>query len=453
MNLQQAVLAGYLILPVLALAFCSVWASRAWAGRCGEGLCALRMVLMLVLLRWTAEAPVGLSVPVVDVLGIDASFQISQERGLFLLVSELIWLFCHIAGFARSGGLGSIRALAIFLQMTVSVVVLSGNLFVMATALLLSVTANFFLLRFVGEEERVEGGSGLAASAFLLQAIVCAALLGWALGQLGFAGADITRSAFRAFETDGNPFVWASLALLFLWLPVWPWSRWYSRLLEVFPEPVSLAATVLICAGAFRLVEIGSIVYPRAQPGHYRALYFFGYGAALLLFSGFFSRATKRSMLAEMPKIMLAMIPLMVGVSSGRDLVTPLVISVFAPAFTMVALVASVVEKGTQINRMFVFLFLYLVYGMPGSPVFLLFGYLGSQSVANGAPWIVAFGLLWFLYFFSAVHLARRMFVDERVAAVGGMPFLPGSSPLVVGFAAVMGVVASVVVWMFGVGI
>lgn len=451
MNLSQWLLSGYLALPLLALLACAASRGIKLAVRCGEALAVTRVLILAAIFRAPGGLDTQLSLPVIETLNVSAIFRVSEERLLFLVVAELIWLFCHLVGLARDGHLKTIRALAILLQGIIPILLLSGNLFILATSLLMGVVVLFFLLRFVGAEESIEDGTKLASRAFMMQALVCVGFLGWVLGQLGFSGASVIAGSFVPIETKGNVFTWIGIVLFCLWLPIGPWARWYSRLLDVFPESVSLVVTLILSGVAFRLVEISSTVYPKAQPEHYLLCYFYGYGMALLLFSELFSRTTKRSMLAEMPKLMFSMIPMMVGISAGRDLSTPLVMSVFIPAFTMIALVASVVRGGSQVSRLFVFLFLYLVYGMPGSPIFLLFGYLGSQSAATGAPWIVAFGLLWFLYFFTTVHLARRMFVDERLAETGGGPFLSGASAMVMWFAMAMGVVSSVVVWVFGV--
>src|SRR5690606_23451808 len=107
------------------------------------------------------------------------------------------------------------------------------------------------------------------------------------------------------------------------------------------------------------------------------------------------------------------------GVSQSKLLSSAYYVCVFLPVFTGLILYASAMNVRTAVEKSYVGILLALILGLPGTPVYLIFGTIGSRSLDMGLGYTIIFGLLWFLYFSANVHICRRIFLDPEPPEAG----------------------------------
>ena len=125
---------------------------------------------------------------------------------------------------------------------------------------------------------------------------------------------------------------------------------------------------------------------------------------------------------------------LSVGVSKNSLSLSAYFTCLFVPVFTGLILYASVMRLTHPMQKLFVGLLFAVTVGLPGTPVFMILSRIGARSLDLGAAYTLAFGVLWFLYFFANVYICRRIFMDPEPPQSGAVTHLEGASVAYAGY-------------------
>jgi hypothetical protein len=425
MNLDRIFLLVYVICPFLAAVLPWPKSLRGGLFSLGSGLSLLR-VLMLLLLGGHivfAAAKVAVSGTLVNGYPLEIVLSLDAYRYGFLITAELCFLMAHWMSppTARHGTL--VRVLISLVQGFCSLLLMSNNAVVTGALLMLAGAVFFYLVRFSLSGETDETGISVSRRMYSLYFVLGLAMMGW--GILEFGGKDLLFS--RVSGSTQGALIW--LVMLFLAVPVPPWSRWFGRAVELLPEGVTLAITVFVSVVTLKFANLFGLVYPDLQWKQKMAIYALGLLGCVFSVGGLFAAETRRKLLGSLPGFFLSLILVAVGVSKSNLVISAYFACLFLPVFTALVLYASEISVAGPLQKTFIAFLLAIAFGLPGTPVYFIFSGIGARSLDMGVAYTIVFGIVWFFYFGANVFACRRIFMDSSPPKAGGISAL-GSSPV-----------------------
>ena len=192
-------------------------------------------------------------------------------------------------------------------------------------------------------------------------------------------------------------------------IPMPPWSKWFSGVMELLPRGVSLSVVVFICSIALKFASLLSVSYPDLSWKHKLVFYLLGMLGCAFSLLRLFAADTKRRMAGCLPGFFLSLVLVSLGVSRTGLVLSAYFACIFVPVFTGLILCAWAMEIRGALPRLFAALLFALVWGLPGTPVYQIFSGIGARSLELGIGYTIVFGLLWFFYFNANIHIYRRI--------------------------------------------
>jgi hypothetical protein len=426
MNIDRLLLLLYVLAPFLAAV---VPARRiGLSGLLSPGsLASVARVLLLFFLSGpviSAAGQVGIRGILVNGYPLEFVLSLDSARYGFLLTAEFCFLLAHWMGATPRNHAGLLRVLLCFAQGFCSLLVLSDNSVATGGIQLLGAATFFYLVRFSlpGADDQV--GSSVSRRMYVLFFLLGLLMIAWGLVEFGEQNLRYAKGVI-----DGvGLYIW--LLLIVLAVPLPPWSHWFSQAVEELPEGVTLALVTFISAVALKLSSYFAVVYPDLPWGQKFALYILGIIGGVFSISRLFAADSRRKMLGGLPSFFFSLILISLGVSKDSLPLSAYFVCLFVPVFTGLILYASVMRLDHVLHKVFVGLLFALTLGVPGTPVFMILSRIGARSLDLGANYTLAFGILWFLYFFANVYICRRIFMDPEPPRAGAVSQLSGASIL-----------------------
>ncbi len=441
-----------LILPAIGLIAIPV-SSRLQAPLVGLAVSVLRLITLAVMFHYLAgvDRMYRLDVPLASNFGMDGLFEADLKRLLFIAVCEMAYLFSHYFVSPANSGTGERKVtsvLALAQQLLLPIFIFSSNLFLFTTVQLMFVTMCFYGLRWVGHKKDDAEVAQAADTMLFRYALLGFLLLAWGLAELGFKNLSLSLSEPNFVAGQSN-LAWIWLACFATSLPILPWSRWYGILFQRGVDAISILSVLAVTAVVFKLVETGSLTYKDLTGAQDYIIYALGLLGALWSISEFFASDSIRSYLVALSRFFFSMTAFSLGLSHTGSPAGAMLIAAFVPGYMVLALFISSAINLAQFRNVVLIGFLAFLFGIPGSPVYFLYGFIGAKSFSAGLSLSVIFGLVWFLYFFSVVHLSKIIFpplIPAAITKTGGI-----DARLSFAFAAFMIFGLSIVCWLFGV--
>lgn len=357
--------------------------------------------------------------------GIRLSMNISLSTLIYLGVLELVFIFSYLVSPVEHRFRSVIYSLLMVCQGLICLLVLSTNLFILATLQILIALTLYFLVKFStnvsGAEWNEDAAMGIGEKILLTYSLSATFLLLW--------------SIYTKFIDGGlRPDHQAEALSIFLWctgliiaLPLAPWSTWFNRAIEVLPESVSVIVVLFVSSVLYKQMIISSNLFLNSVEKYGRL--FIVLGSISCFFSAFslFAGNSKREILGYIPKFYVGLALICMGMYSRESFKSAFLLCFVMPIFTGLILYISALKIHGFKEHAFVGFFLAFLLGIPGTPLFQIFGIMVTRSVELGVRFTLAFGIIWFLYFVANVHICRRIFLDDTPApsansdlAVGG---------------------------------
>lgn len=458
MTLNQWTLIIYALLPaVFGILSLFPWSRISRRGFVfGIALGILRILLLLGLFSpvWLSRGSVSVAAGFVESFGTVFSLRVTPFLFLVLLSIDLSFVLSFLTNSFKGQYERFMDPLVCFAQGALTLQAVSDGLVIGSVAQILSAVFLFFLIRFSLEDEDYDAGEYISKRVlFLFCSLACLSLI-WSVGE--FAAGATKQGALLSLGAPVSGIaifrkLW--LAGLLIAVPLSPWSRWFHRAVEKLPEGITVPLVSFVCLVILQSVRAFDTEYVDLKWKYKLAIYGVGLISCLYSISALFAENSKRTMMGFLPKFFFALILMSVGVSENRAVPSAYLICVFVPLFTGLILYASVLDLSTIFQRLFTGMFLMLLFGIPGTPVYQIFAFIGARSVNMGAGFMLAFALMWFLYFCANVHICRRMFMDEKPADMGVVSVLTKAPLAVTAYAIFLVVLLAAISVVFGRGI
>lgn len=407
MSINQIAFLSFIFLPFIAL----MPQLMRFEGPGYLPLGALQSIARLILLMYfsfklSGEAePLLLKLPLIVEYPVGLELMLDVRRIGFLFSLELCFLLVYWFRFPESKiSTFLYHTLLLPFQALCTLYCLSENIVVTgAIHMLLGVLA-FYLVRFSCQNKKYELGLEVSARVYSWSALIGLATMCWGVYEFGAGGIHLGDKGGK------GAILWA--ITLVLAAPVPFWSKWLLRTIHFMPEGIAIPLVALQGAVILKLSSF-YYVYPSFGGWPKLLLAFVGLSGSIFYLVWIFLSKTRKSMLSKMPGFYFCLVLLSIGISHERALLSAYFACLFVPIFTVLILYASNLELQSLADRFFLGLFFFVIFGLPGSPVFLIFGELGARSLAIGSSTILGFFFLWLAYFGASAHIAREAVLSE----------------------------------------
>jgi hypothetical protein len=423
MSLDKLLLIAYVCSPFLAV----LLPGHGRGGRFltpGSAATLFRVLVLSYLGFEVATKGGGLALSATLVSGYPLRLALSLDayRLGFLLTAELCFLLAHwmSPGGRPAGGL--VRMLIGLCQGLCTLFVMSDNAVATGGLQILTGAAFFFLIRFSLGGKRDDLAASISGRMYLLHFILGLLTIGWGMTQSGSSGLLFAHSP----GSDLGLVIW--ILLLILAVPVPLWSRWFRQAVETLPEGVTLALVTFVSALTLKFATLFNVVHQELEWWHRLVIFSLGVIGGAFSLAALFSARTRRVMLGSLPGFFFSLVLVSVGVSRSELVISAYFTCLFVPVLTALVLYASSIGALGGLQKSFVAILLPTAFGLPGTPVFLIFSAIGAKSLGLGTGYMLLFGLIWFLYFSANVYICRRIFMDSDPpvpGTVSGMDWAP----------------------------
>jgi hypothetical protein len=430
MNLDRLLLLLYVLAPFLAALFPARRVALNGLLSAGSVSSLARIVLLFALIPTVISqaGQVMISGTLVNGYPLEFVLSLDAHRFGFLLTAEFCFLLAHWMGAAPRPNATLVRALLSLAQGFSSLLILSDNSVATGALEMLAGAVFFYLVRFSLPGGDRDVGASISRRMYVLFFLLGILMISWGIIEFGLG--DL-RYAKGTGSTLGLV-TW--LVLLVLAVPLPPWARWFSQAVEELPEGVTLALVTFVSAVALKFSSLFSVVYPDLAWQEKLGLYLLGVVGGLFSLSRLFASDSRRKLLGSLPTFFFALILISVGVSKQSLSLSAYFVCLFVPVFTGLILYASAMKLGHPLQKAFVALLFAVTVGLPGTPVFMIFSRIGARSLDMGASYTLAFGVLWFLYFFANVFICRRLFMENPTPRSVAATQLDGASAAYAGY-------------------
>jgi hypothetical protein len=414
MKLELSLLLAFVLLPFLALFL--PWSksfNRNWL-TLGAVVSIGRIALLSILGNTVLISSQKLLIQGSLVSGypLDIVLSLDPRRFGFLLVAELCFLLAHWMS-TVVGRPSLVRRLICLTQGITALFVLSDNAIAAGGLLILGGASIFYLVRFSAGELLEDLFAEIANRVYVLSFILGALMISWGIIEFGQKNMLLTKGS----DSKWGSAIW--ILMLILSAPVSPWSHWLRKSLKSVPEGVTLTVMIFLSGVLLKHSAIFAIVYPDLPIEQRTIIYGFGLLGCILALLQIFLSKNRREMLGGLPSFFFSLVLVALGVSKQIATDAPYYICVFLPALSALILYATSIQVVGNLQKIYMALLCVLVLGVPGTPAYLIFSNIGARSLDLGVSHIIIFGLLWFLYFCSAVYIGRRLFLDKEAVELG----------------------------------
>lgn len=446
MKIEQITFLAYL---VSAVVFAPAFAAR-WSGalKVSPGLVAslLRILALALCFRFVVinGMAVSLNAAILEGYPLQLSLALDFPRLGMLFVAEFCFLFAHFMGSMPKGKQGLPGFLILIAQLLLPLYVCSDNLMFTGSVQLLMSCVFYYLIRFSLAERNAEIGAMITKSFYALYFFLGLLLLFWGISEYGDRGLLLE----KASASQLNLVLW--MALLVLSVPVAPWARWLGLAVAHLPEAVTQALVIFLSAVTWKVSAMLYVAYPDLQPVFKLVIYLLGIFGCAFSIGGLFASQSRRNMLGSLPSFFFSLILVSLGVSQSKMLSSAYYVCLFLPVFTGLILYASAMSVRSAVEKSYVGVLLALILGLPGTPVYLIFGTIGSRSLEMGVAYTLIFALLWFFYFSANVHICRRIFMDPEPPETGVVSPLASASPMFTGFGILLSILIVILTFYAG---
>ncbi|HEY8280193.1 MAG TPA: hypothetical protein VIH99_11255 [Bdellovibrionota bacterium] len=409
MNADQLLLLVYLLLP-FAAAFVPLGVRSGGLLSKGTSATAVRILILLALARGVVSLAGSVAVKTSLLHGypLEILLTLNTFRYGFLVVAEFCFLLAHWMCPVSVPNEGLIRTLVCFAQGFCSLLLLSDNSVTTGGFLLMAGVVLFYLIRFSVPDKEEEIGAVVSARVHVLFFLLGLLMIAWGVTEFGSRDLVFGRATGSGLGLN----LW--LALVVLSIPLPPWSRWFSHAMEHLPEGVVLTLVTFLSGLALKAASLFNVSYPDLGWKQKLLLYVLGVIGCGFSVAGLFGAANQRRMLSCLPGFFFSIVLVSLGVSQKGLVLSAYFSCLFVPVLTGLALSAAAVADRGSLQRLFVGLLFALVMGVPGTPVYQIFSGIGARSLDLGVAYTTSFGLLWFFYFSTNVHICRRFFIDRE---------------------------------------
>ena len=388
----------------------------------GALLCLLRILLLLPLL-WISQHEVksietGYSM--IKSLRLTMDFSLDTAIARQLLVLDFSFLLAFFTNSYSGLFKRFMEPITCAVLGLISVQLLAQSLILSSATQMLVAILFFVLIRFSLENDRPQESIYISRRVIFLYTGIAILVCLWSVGEFAkFGQIESVHLHLEGSATGASILkkVWL-LGLLFV-VPIAPFAAWFNRALEKIPEGITIPLIGFVCVSALQFIEAFDAKYIDLKWKYKFLIYVAGLIGCLFCLSGLFAAKSKRTMMAFLPKFYFSLILVSLGVSEGASAPSTNLILLFIPIFTGLILYASVLDLKSLPQKIFLGVFILLIFGVPGSPVYQIFASIGTRSIDMGASYLLAFAAVWFLYFCANVHIIRRMFIDEQTSEMG----------------------------------
>jgi hypothetical protein len=204
-------------------------------------------------------------------------------------------------------------------------------------------------------------------------------------------------------------------------MPMAPWGKWFSRMFELLPESTVILVAIFVAVISFGFIQLAQNVVDEGMVRFRPIFMLFGVLTAFFSLGELFSKRTKRSMLSCMPRILFSIVLVGLGMSTKSSYRAAYLACLMLPLFSVMALYFTAIKLSHGFLRVLHFIFLFFMIGLPATPMFSAFGLLGGPTFMAGLNYALAFGLLWFLYFFANVYILRNLYLSDPISLEYGL--------------------------------
>lgn len=400
MDYSSFTLALYMILPFLwILVGCSLPWTLVNVSKLGMLLSLVDCLLISIShLLLPANNEVHFSIPLSSDLGLIADFSFGKSNSYLLILLEISFLLFFYKKRSEIFGIYTFVISNLF-KIFLVCLLLSANLTGFAILQLIAATLLCLLMRIslpstAGERNIAIGALG---SFFVLQLIYSSGLLSWAVFNQKFLETQ------QGVPMEMSLLLIAGLAVT----PMAPLLDWFEKLIVQLPSSLSLLLLVLLSTEAWRLISIAGICMPETIT----TFLLFPLLVSIFGISGSIIRCLSENnesiLISTLLQFLFGVIWIGVGLNSGPTLFVgrALVISVI---FIYVILRSPELHEGNDrwAGKLLFPLKIFVLSGMPGSPLYISWAYLAERSGAlSPAIGIYVFGTfvvyvyLMYLYF------------------------------------------------------
>lgn len=430
MNLANWCFLAFLTMPALISPAFAL--GRLNRGPVSPGLIAagLRILLLVPLIRFVIFD--GQVVSVSQAIVENYPFRLGLSLDFFkigiLVVAEFCFLLTYTMCSLGEKGDSLLGFLILLSQLLFPLYVCSDNLMLTGAVQISIGFVFYYMVRFALMEGGSEIGERITKSLYPLYYTLGLILLFWGIAEFGSQGLAVQ----KASDSKLNLFLW--MFLLILSVPVAPWARWLGLAVAHLPEAVTLALVIFLSAITWKVSSMFSVAYPELEWKFKLGIYMIGILGCAFSIGRLFAAQSRRLMLGSLPTFFFSLILVSIGVSQSKLLSSAYYVCLFLPVFTGLILHASAITVKTALEKSYIGILLALILGLPGTPVYLIFGTIGSRSLEMGLGYTIIFALLWFLYFSANVHICRRIFLDPEPPEAGVSSTLTQSGAAFAGF-------------------
>ncbi len=348
--------------------------------------------------------------------GIRLNIHMSLATMTYLSIVDLVFIFSYLVLPAKHRFKSVIYSLLMMAQGLICLYVLNANLFLLATLQILIALTLYFLIKFSvntsGLEWNSDSAVGIAEKIFLTYSLSAVFVLLWSISS-GFSDASLQQQQQQS-ASGINIVLWITGFILAL--PIAPWSAWFNRALEVLPESASVIIVLFVSSVLYKQMTISSLSFLDSIEKFEKLFVILGSMSCFFSAFSLFAKGSKREILGYVPKFYVGLALICMGMHSRESFKSAFLLCFILPVFTGLILYISAMKLHGIKEHAFVGIFLAFLLGIPGTPLFQIFGIMITRSVELGARFTIALGLIWFLYFVSNVHICRRIFLDDTLA-------------------------------------
>jgi hypothetical protein len=429
-KIEQITYLAYLLTPIFFAPFLLPIGLKAFKVSPGLASSLIRIFLLAIIFRYLTvnQAPILIESPVLEGYPMDFLLSLDFSRIGILLASEFCFAFTHLMGNQQKNKNNITSFLIIVSQFLLPLYLCSDNLMFAGSTQILMVGVFYYLIRFSLTSGAEDYGASITRSFYPLYFFLGILLLLWGIAEFG----DKKMLIDRASASELNLIFW--ILLLVFAVPVAPWSKWLGLAVTHLPEAVTLVLVIFLSAVTWKISSIFSISYPDLKWKYKLVIYLVGIFGCAISIGSLFAAKSRRVMLGSLPSFFFSLILVSLGASQTKLLSSAYFVCLFLPVFTGIILYASAIAIRGIWEKIFIGILLALILGLPGTPVYLIFGTIGSRSLDMGVAYTLIFALLWFFYFSANVHICRRIFMDPEPPETGVTSSSLLLSPILTGF-------------------
>ena len=434
MGLTEIIFSVLLLLPFVVAAglLVAYQSGRNFGLGWNVGVTSIVFVLLatIFVMQFGGEWITSLRLPFFQSYNINWKFSLDTPRLVFLALIQLCLFIAYVVSSDdKKTNKMPICIMMLFAQGILNAYLVSENIVLMAALHVVGYGTIYCLIKFYlwDEQGKADKPIYFAEAMMFVQFIVGASLAVWGIVTAHKLGVEIFEyPVFVSALNDssdqlGKSYMVGLLACMVLLLPVFPWSRWYFDLIEnpKLPKILFVPATCFLSVSIWLFGGILLSMFP-AQMNEHRSG-FVAAGVLMCLLSALRTNSGMARMLGSVIIFFMGLIVFMFGFASQEVVVSIFLSSILLASFPV--LVFFMLSDFWESGRYWIIaaaMFLVMI-GVPGTPVFYVFGLLGTAILSNHFLFLTIFSLIWLLYIYLVVNSCRDSFLRTDLSRSEGI--------------------------------